>query len=284
MAIGCSRLGLRTRLVTHYAEDRHGQLIADHLDGNRVEAVVGGSLPTSTASATLDGRGAADYTFSLSWDITGASIQALAAVEGSLHIHTGSIAAVLAPGSASVKALTEAAHPYATISFDPNCRPDITPDTPATRQRIEDFVATSDIVKASDEDLQWLYPERTAEESLRAWCRLGPGIVVLTRGAQGPVVLSRSGQIDMPAEPIRLADTVGAGDSFMAALISGLAQLNALGAAARQQLYGITRDQLQALVSYANRAAGITCSRTGANPPWLHDLGHLPGAATYQGQ
>jgi len=275
VAVGCARLDLRTKLVTHFAEDRYGQMIADHLSNNGVDAIVGGSRRTSTASATLDDTGSAQYTFSISWDIHGALIPALAAVESSLHVHTGSIATVLAPGNKSVRALIEAARRGATTSFDPNCRAAISPDKAAVRGKAEDFVAASDIVKASDEDLRWLYPDRTLEESMEAWLALGPALVALTRGAQGPIILSHSGRVDITGETVKVADTVGAGDSFMAALISGLAQLNALGAPAKARLYGITQSQLHAIASYANRAAGITCSKPGANPPQLADLGPL---------
>ncbi|MEW9873584.1 carbohydrate kinase [Arthrobacter sp. HS15c] len=212
VAVGCARLGLQTRLVTHFAEDAHGQLIGDHLRGNGVETTVGGSLPTSTAVAHLDDTGAAEYTFSISWDINGASIPALAAVESSLHVHTGSIATVLAPGSKSVRGLVEAARPHATVSFDPNCRPAISRDADEARHEAEDFVAASDIVKASDEDLRWLYPDRTLEESIAAWLELGPALVALTRGADGPVLLTRRGRVGIPGEAVTVADTVGAGD------------------------------------------------------------------------
>ncbi|MDQ0618687.1 carbohydrate kinase family protein [Arthrobacter globiformis] len=278
VAVGCARLDLRTKLVTDFAEDPYGQLIAEHLENNGVSAIVGGSLPTSTAVATLDDTGAAQYTFSIGWDINGASIPALAAVESSLHVHTGSIATVLPPGNKTVLGLLEAARHHATISFDPNCRPAISPDTAAAREQAEEFVAASDIVKASDEDLRWLYPERTPEESMAAWLELGPSVVALTRGAQGPVILTRHGRVEMPGESITVADTVGAGDSFMAGLISGLAQMDALGAAARPRLQDLTPDQLHALAAYANRAAAVTCSRPGANPPTSTELGSLTGS------
>lgn len=95
VAVGCARLDLPTSLITHFAEDRHGRMIAEHLDSNGVHAIVGGSLPTSTALASLDATGAAQYSFAVTWDINGASIPALAAVESSLHVHTGSIATAL---------------------------------------------------------------------------------------------------------------------------------------------------------------------------------------------
>ena len=280
VAVGAARLGLATNLVTHYAADRYGLMIEGHLLANGVTVVRGGSAPTSTATATLNPDGAATYAFDIGWDINGASLPALAAVEGSEHVHTGSIAAVLAPGDQATLALVKAARRHATISYDPNCRPGISPDAAAARARAELFVAASDVVKASDEDLAWLYPDRTPEESAAAWLELGPAIVALTRGAEGPVVVSSGARVEMPGEAITVADTVGAGDSFMAALISGLAQLEALGAPARSRLRNITTDELRALAGYANRAAAVTCSRPGANPPTSAELGSLTGSLT----
>jgi fructokinase len=275
VAVGAARLGLQTSLVTHYAEDRYGLMIAEHLVSNGVNVINGGTTPTSTALATLGPDGAAEYSFSITWEINGASLPALAAVEASTHVHTGSIATVLQPGDQTTLVLVEAAHEHATISYDPNCRPAISPDTATARNQAELFVAASDIVKASDEDLSWLYPHRTPDETLEAWLELGPAIVALTRGASGSVILSAKGRVEMAAEPITVADTVGAGDSFMAGLISGLAQLQALGAGGRERLQALTLDELHALAAYANRAAAITCSREGANPPGSEELGLL---------
>ncbi|MCO4238216.1 carbohydrate kinase [Pseudarthrobacter sp. MDT3-28] len=274
-AVGVARLGLATNLVTHYADDPHGDMIEGHLKANGVTVVRGGSSPTSTATATLGPDGAATYAFNIGWDIHGASLPALAGVQGSTHVHTGSIAAVLAPGDQATLGLLEAARERATTSFDPNCRPAISSDVAAARTQAERFVAVSDIVKASDEDLAWLYPHRTPEESLAAWLELGPALVGLTRGASGPVILARQERAEMAAEPVTVADTVGAGDSFMAALISGLDQLAALGAGGRHRLRSLSRDELHALAAYANRAAAITCARPGANPPHSAELGPL---------
>ncbi|HEX9228163.1 MAG TPA: carbohydrate kinase [Arthrobacter sp.] len=281
VAVGAARLGLPTSLVTHYADDRHGLLIGEHLLSNSVHVINGGTAPTSTAHATLGPDGAADYTFAITWEMGGAALPALAAVEGSAHVHTGSIAAVLPPGEKATLALVQAARRHATVSYDPNCRPGISPDAAVARRQAELFVAASDVVKASDEDLRWLYPDRTPEETLKAWLALGPAVVAVTRGAAGPVILSRNGRVEMVAEPITVEDTVGAGDSFMAGLISGLAQLGALGAeGGRALLTSMTPEELEALAAYANRAAAITCSRQGANPPRKDELGPLTRAST----
>ncbi|WP_258804298.1 carbohydrate kinase family protein [Pseudarthrobacter sp. NS4] len=283
VAVGSARLGLATSLVTHYADDPNGLLIDKHLHSNGVSVIRGGSAPTSTATATLGPDGAATYVFDISWDLNGASLAALAAVQTSAHVHSGSIAAVLPPGDHATLALLDAAKENATTSYDPNCRPAISPDVAAARSQAELFVASSDIVKASDEDLAWLYPYRTAEESLAAWLELGPSLVALTRGAAGPVILTNQGRVEMAAESIAVADTVGAGDSFMAALIAGLAQLQALGAAARPKLQTLTSAEVHALAVYANRAAAITCSRPGANPPHVAELGPLSPTTLVKG-
>ncbi|PNI09141.1 carbohydrate kinase [Arthrobacter sp. AFG7.2] len=280
VAVGTTRLGLASNLVTHYADDPYGLMIGEHVRSNGVTVIRNACGVTSTATATLGTDGAATYVFDIGWDLSGATLPALAAVETSVHVHTGSIAAVLGPGDQAVLGLLEAAGERATISYDPNFRPAICPDINPVREQAERFVAASDIVKASDEDLAWLYPHRTPEESLDAWLELGPSLAALTRGAAGPVLLTRQARVELPAESVTVADTVGAGDSFMAALIAGLGQLDALGAAGRHRLQTLGPEQLSALAAYANRAAAITCSRTGANPPYTAELAPLAAAVT----
>lgn len=280
VAVGVSRLNYAANLVTHYDDDRYGLMIEGHLESNGVAVIRGGSEPTSRATATLASDGAATYEFDISWDLSGAALPALAAVETSHHVHTGSVATLLGPGDQVVLGLLGASRERATISYDPNCRPSISPDVVATRRQAERFTAVSDVVKASDEDLAWLYPHRTPEESLRTWLELGPSIAVLTRGADGPILITPGQRVEMAAEAVTVSDTVGAGDSFMAALIAGLAQLEALGAAGRQRLQTLRPDELHALAAYANRAAAITCSRAGANPPRMDELGPLSVVAS----
>lgn len=281
VAVGCSRLGVPTALVTTYATaDRHGQLIDRHLAANDVTVINAVSDQTSTATARLDASGAASYTFDISWDIERASRAARAAVQGSTHVHAGSIATILPPGNETVHGLLTEARRRATISYDPNCRPGISPDLAAARRQAERFVAVSDIVKASDEDLAWLYPGTAPETAMQRWLALGPAIVVVTRGSQGPLMLSRCASSRTAAEPVSIADTVGAGDSFMSGLITGLNALSLLGASARDRLTNVGQQDLDRLAAYANRVAAITCSRPGADPPWARELqGMAPAAA-----
>ncbi len=283
VAIGCARLGLATKLVTSYADDSNGLLVESHLQSNAVSVIRGSSARTSTATATLGTDGAATYTFDIGWDLNGASLPAMATARMSAHVHTGSIAAVLSPGGQATLELVKAARDNATISYDPNCRPAISHDVAETRKEVELFVAVSDVVKASDEDLVWLYPHRSPEESLAAWLELGPSLTALTRGAAGPVIITRRGRLKLRAKPVSVADTVGAGDSFMAALIAGLSQLQALGAGGRPRLQTLPIKDLEVLAVYANRAAAITCSRHGANPPSAAELGTLSRRDAGQG-
>lgn len=272
VAIGCARLGMQTSIVTRYGDDAHGDLIHEHLTSNNVNVINGGTAPTSVALATLDEQGAAHYSFNIRWDLNGASLPALAAVERGRHVHTGSLATVLLPGREAAYSLVKAARKHATISYDPNCRPAITPDRMDAQRQAERFVALSDIVKASDEDLRWLYPDMTPEEAAQLWLRMGPALIAVTRGADGPWIATRRSTVQIPAEAIEVADTVGAGDSFMAGLISRLDTISLLGTQAREELAEISTDALMDLAAYANRAAAITCSRTGAEPPWASEI------------
>lgn len=272
VVVGCARLRMPTNLVTHYAEDRYGRMIEDHLISNGVTVIADAAVPTSVATATLDDTEAARYTFDISWNLHSASLPARVAVENSRHVHTGSIATVLAPGCDAAYALVQAARGHATISYDPNCRPAISPDVDQARRDVEQFVAASDLVKASDEDLSWLYPDRTLERTAAAWLELGTAIVIITFGADGPVVATRQAMVPMPAWKVEVADTVGAGGSFMAGVIAWLDMMNLLGADARERLADLTPQELRHLLDYANRAAAITCSRPGADPPWAQEL------------
>lgn len=275
VAVAAARLGLGVTFVTHCANDPHGNLIEKHLKSNSVNGINCGIGPTSTLVTALDPEGIADCSGSIRWDINGASLPAQAAIEESMHVHTGSLAAVLPPGNNATFALVEAAKERATISYDPDFRPCLTPDATTIRRQVELFVAASDVVRVREEDLDWLYPNRTPYNSLQSWLGYGPAIVVLTRGADGPVILSRKGYAAMPGEAVPVTYPVGAGESFMAALISGLAQVQALGAKSRARLYSLDLPELHALAAYANHAAAITCSRPGPEPPDIFELGPL---------
>ncbi|BBE22591.1 ribokinase [Arthrobacter sp. MN05-02] len=275
VAVGTARLGLPTTLVTAFSNDRHGRAIEHHLVTNGVDVINAGGTRTSTASARIGTDGAATYSFDIAWDIT--TSVAAARATAPAHFHTGSIATILAPGSHDVLDLLEQVRPTSTISFDPNCRPTVTPNRDEACQAVERFVALSDIVKASDEDLAWLYPGVALTDVMNAWLALGSGLVVVTRGAQGSLAATSSAHVNAEATPVDVVDTVGAGDSFMAALLAGLRWCGALGADHRSRIAALDHLTLQQLLAFAATAAAITCSRAGANPPSLSEAADVEG-------
>lgn len=277
VAVGLARLDHPVQFLGRYGQDEFGDAIAAHLrDSSVMVPLPPDSLPSSVAKATLDDDGAASYEFDLVWELPGLAERLPVILQGSTLLHTGSIATVLAPGAADVLAAVEFAHPNVTISFDPNCRPSLTTDVDSVREQVERLVKLSDVVKASDEDLEWLYPGVDVKESARRWLSLGggngPAFVVVTRGADGPWGVAVSGETEVPAPKVTVADTVGAGDSFMAALLSGVVDAGYDGALNRERLRHLRVEELRSLLASAARAAAITVSRAGANPPSRQEL------------
>ncbi|MDQ4491330.1 carbohydrate kinase [Sinomonas sp. ASV486] len=272
VAVGLARLDHPVQFIGRYGDDAYGRLLTDHLHGSNVLVPLPpDEAPTSVASAELDHHGAATYHFDLDWHLPDLRGRLETLLSATTLVHTGSIAAVLEPGADQVLHAIEHARPRATIGFDPNCRPTITTDPEVVRIRVERFVALSDVVKASDEDLAWLYPGIDPLESARRWLTLGgsdgPAFVVVTRGAEGPWGVCRDGEVAIPAPSVKVADTVGAGDSFMAALLSAVVDRELDGAQRRPELRRLDVRELARILDFAARAAAVTVSRPGANPP-----------------
>ena len=272
VAVGLARLGHDVTLATVVGDDDRGARIASYLQQEGISLTDGsiGGRPTSVATSTLDATGAATYSFDLSWELP-----ELASFEGVGHVHTGSIAATLEPGASAVLTAIQSARPKATISYDPNTRPSLMGNPHEVRAKIEALIGRSDVVKASDEDIAWLYDGTPISEVLRLWGQLGPALMVVTRGVKGAVVgLSISGEltsVDAPA--VHVVDTVGAGDSFMAGLLSGLLDAGLLGGTqGRQLLRSALLADVRPAVDRALACAAITVSRAGANPPRRAEL------------
>ena len=141
------------------------------------------------------------------------------------------------------------------------------------RPLVERLIAASDVVKCSDEDLEWLTSGADQEETLRSWLELGPAIAVVTRGPEGALALTSSGlRLEVPSQPAVVADTVGAGDSFMGGIIDGLWTEGLLGAENREALHNISEEALRRVIAHAIAIAAITVSRPGANPPTRAEL------------
>ncbi|MFJ2581879.1 carbohydrate kinase [Kitasatospora aureofaciens] len=252
VAYGLARLGRSAMLLTQLGDDAHGRLIRGHLEAAGVTVRADAVERTPSAVVELDGDGRAQYAFDIGWTLASAE---LPFVPG--HLHLGSIAAVTAPGAAAVLELVEQWQGRAGVSYDPNVRPALMGERAEAVRRVERCVALSEVVKASDEDLAWLYPGEGPESVARHWLALGPAVVAVTRGAAGAFALTADGtREEVAAVPVPVADTVGAGDSFMAAFL----HTRAAGA------------PLSACLTHAVTAAALTVSRPGANPPSAAEL------------
>lgn len=264
VAVELSRLGRGVDFLTHIAEDDHGKRIVEYVEDSGVQLVSGSTTAsrTATAVATLDAAGSADYAFDIDWQLAGTP-----EVATPLLVHTGSIATVLEPGCRATAALLDAYRMSATISFDPNVRPAVIQDDDIARGRIDRLVERADIVKASEADLRWMDPRHSPEQIARAWLEVGPSIVTVTSGERGAFALCRAGLVSVPAQPVQVVDTVGAGDAFMTGLLDALWSLGLLGADRRRDLARITVEDLENVLNAAALTAALTVGRAGADLP-----------------
>ena len=264
VAIGLARLGRAVDFLTHIGDDARGHRITEYVKASGAELVSGSVTAdrTPTALATLDESGSAQYVFDIDWQLSGTP-----EVAPPLVAHTGSIAAVLEPGCRATAALLDAYHVSATITFDPNVRPALITEDEQARTRIDRFVERCDVVKASDEDLHWIDPNRTLEQVAQTWLGLGPAIVAVTMGERGAFAMSAAGIARVQARPAEVVDTLGAGDAFMTGLIDALWLLDLLGADRRAALHSVGVDALTGVLQTAALSSALTVARAGADLP-----------------
>lgn len=271
VAYGLARLGHGVTLLTQLGPDADGRQIRDHLTGAGVEVRTdGATAPTPSAAVTLDGAGQAAYTFEITWTLGAVSLE-----QPPRHVHTGSIAAVMEPGAASVVAAVDSLRTAATVSYDPNVRPELMGDHADAVRKVERCVALSDVVKASDEDLEWLYPGQEPGQVAERWLAIGPAVVLVTRGGDGALAVLPDGRVTVGAPAVEVADTVGAGDAFMSGTLHALAAHGLLGADGRERLRSMDRATVADVLRHAAASAAVTVARAGANPP---DAAELAGA------
>ncbi len=254
VAVALARLGRPVRFATAYAEDRLGRVLADHLAASGVEPAGDPHVlaRTSTAEATLAPDGSASYVFDLEWRLGALPDLAPRAV------HVCSIAAVLDPGCRDVVAALERFGGEALVTYDVNVRPTITGTGADVRARVERVAALADVVKASDEDLDALWPDLGEAGAAQHLLSLGASGVAVTRGAAGAAWYDRGGTTEVDAVLLGVADTIGAGDTFSAGILDALWD-------------DPDRDRAEVL-THAARLAAVTVSRPGADPPWRHEV------------
>lgn len=272
VAFGLAALDHDVDLGTWIGADERGERIEAVCRSRGVTLTAGshGAEHTPVAHASVDAAGVATYTFDLEWDL--APIADTAAYG---HIHTGSIAAVLEPGGTVVRQTLAEGRAHATISYDPNARPTLMGAREDVVPTIEGVIGLSDVVKLSDEDIDWLYPGLEVSEVLRRLCDAGPALVVVTLGPHGARArITRTGEeLALPAPPSEVVDTVGAGDSFMAGLLSGLLDAGLLGGTpGRARWAHAGGAEILPALRRALATATCTVARAGAHAPRRADL------------
>ncbi|MFE9095030.1 carbohydrate kinase [Streptomyces sp. NPDC007264] len=267
-AVALGRLGSPTAFCSRASHDAFGEALLDGLReaGVDVSTVQRGTEPTTLAVATIDENGSAAYSFY----VQGTADRLFTAPErlprGTRAVSFGTCSLVLEPGaSAYEKLMRDAAAQGVFTALDPNVRPGLIPDADAYRARFKSWLPSVSLLKLSAEDAEWL------GGTPREWLASGPSAVVITHGGDGLTAVTRDGaEYSVPGVRVDVVDTIGAGDTVNAALLHGLASRDALSPAA---LAGLGADGWEELLHFAARAAAITCSRAGAEPPYASELG-----------
>jgi fructokinase len=251
---------IAAHLFTAVGDDAHGELLRYVLDAEQVVVTLGASTaPTAVAAASIDASGVATYSFELTWDPQfGDSWPQLNVV------HFGSLGSVVGPGAAEVAGVIDRYRDDALITFDPNWRGGAVDGD--AREPFEANATRADVVKLSDADAAAIYPGADVDQVAQQILALGPALVIVTRGAGGAAGWTQHTTKQVPGAPAEVVDTVGAGDAFMAAVLSELAEMD------RERVTRLSRRELELVLDFASFVAARTCERVGADPPRLSDL------------
>ena len=273
-SIALGRLGVQTGMLTGLSSDMFGQQLADALQASHVDKthVVTSDRPTTLAFVRLQ-DGHATYTFndenSAGRMLEMGDLPEVSSEVSSLYF--GGISLACEPCADTYAALLEREGASRAVMMDPNIRPQFIQDISVYRARLDRMMARVDILKVSDEDLNWIVPDPLSlKEKVEVVQELGPSVVILTRGGEGASGFLNDGtEVTVPAQRVEIVDTVGAGDTFNAGV---LAKLYEQGALQKAKLKTLTADALIEALEYGARVAAVTVSRAGANPPWAEEL------------
>ncbi|WP_323776947.1 carbohydrate kinase [Leisingera sp.] len=273
-AIALGRLGVRSGMLTGLSSDMFGRQLAETLKASHVDTslVIQSGRPTTLAFVRLV-AGHAAYCFfdenSAGRMLKPSDMPRLPAEVSALFF--GGISLASEPCAEAYSALLEREGPDRAVMIDPNIRPRFIQDIKQYRARLDRMVARADIVKASDEDLNWLLPQPLSlGGKVSILLERGPSLLILTRGGEGATgFLANGGEVHVPAVRAQISDTVGAGDTFNAGV---LAKLSELGRLTKPELAALPPEILQQAMKHGARVAAVTVSRAGANPPWAGEL------------
>ncbi|MFJ9540780.1 carbohydrate kinase [Streptomyces sp. NPDC101225] len=267
-AVALGRLGSPTAFCSRTSHDAFGEALLDGLRaaGVDVSGVQRGAEPTTLAVATIDANGSASYSFYVEGTADRLFSAAAALPAEARAVSFGTCSLVLEPGATAYETLMRKAAAQGVLTaLDPNIRAGLIPDADAYRARFTSWLPSVTLLKLSEEDALWL------GGSPREWLAAGPAAVVITHGGDGLSVVTRDGaEYSVPGEKVDVVDTIGAGDTVNAALLHGLSERDALSA---DGLAALGADGWTRLLGFAARAAAITCSRAGAEPPYADEVG-----------
>ena len=271
VAIGLARLGNHTALMARLADNAFGRLLRNHAaaEGIDLSSAPLAIEPTTLAVVSLDDQAQATYDFyfegTADWQWTGTEMNQLPRDTAVLHF--GSLASWTEPGCVLLHDLAARAHAggHVLVSYDPNVRPLVLKDPARARDLVERSVGVAHLVKASTEDLEWLYPDVATADVGARWSQLGADVVIITDGPRGAVAYRADGDpVACPGRAVEVADTVGAGDAFMAGLLSALAQR---GLQTPSRIAQLSTTELSECVTEAVLVSSLTCEKAGADPP-----------------
>ncbi|MEM7272168.1 MAG: carbohydrate kinase [Actinomycetota bacterium] len=269
VAVAASRRGAATAFVGCLSTDRYGEMITAHLRGSGVDLSLTQTSDRPTARAIVEHVPRLAFTF----EGEDTADTRLGPVDPSVLdrpariVHGGTLGLFRGRTAESLASLAEAHD--GLVSLDPNVRPQIIEDREAWLHFHQRWVTATDLYKGSDEDLDWIWPDRPVEDCVDQLLDQGVAAVVVTRGAEGIEVITRAGTAAAPAPAVDIVDTVGAGDTIVAAFLVALAERDAVtGAAVR----ALTETDWATIGAGATEAAAITCSRPGADPPHRHEI------------
>lgn len=273
VAIGLARLGQPVAFLSGLAKDMLGERLARTLNREGVDTRPCPLIeaPTTLGMIEVDAAGVPHYAFYGN----GAADRLLSAAQlpelgpELCAIHLGSYATVVEPVASALETLVRRERGRCLIAYDPNVRLNVEPSLERWRERADTLAGLAHLVKISDEDLHLLYGETDEAALAGRWLAAGTKLVVITRGADGASAWNAQGRADVPAPRVTTVDTVGAGDTFQAAMLSHLAETGRLDPAA---LWSMDADALARLLDFAARAAAITCARRGADMPRRAEL------------
>jgi fructokinase len=263
-----ARLGYEVDFIDGISTDDYGVSAKKELnrDGVGLGLSLTSDKPTCTATVTLDSKGSASYEFLIdgtaTFDFNSSWLPDPERLKPSV-LHIGTLVTIIEPGASVLFDWAVKVGEFAPIVFDPNIRPSVMGDRAKYAAAVEKWVSISSVVKVSDDDIAWLYPSDSLDVVAHRWIEAGVNCVVITRGANGLIGFTSSDMEEVEGARVDVVDTVGAGDTVGAIVVEGIIA---------HSVHGLQGQVLNALLDKAAIAAGITCSRAGAQPPRAHEL------------